>query len=249
MIAIVLPLFLGGCAAAAVPMVAAEFGVLGFSTYKGAQGLTGDTTHQVTFDDSKLTTSQKAQLKAIKSIAVWPEKGAVKFAEALADGGKFNVVSPSRVAQALKKLELSDDMQQMTTKETKEAFLKVCMETKADAIIIGKTTGQKVDTKLLSFDRPTATMDLLTLIYEKSKNDYIAEIPGSLIMVVGGGTPPLSNEAIYDIVNNVLAKKMIELAQNPEVSQEPVAVQQPVEVQQPVKQPPSLVKKTSKKKV
>lgn len=217
-IAVAVPFLLGGCVAAAIPMLVASGAASGYGVFKAVQTSTGGSI-EVAIDDKKLTNEQKAQLANIKSIAVWPDKdgGSVTFAEALSEGGRFVVISPAHVSSALKKLALSDDLQLMTTTEAKDVFLKVCQETNADSLISDRATGGDTNTNMWSFKRANITRDFLVSIYEKTSNSYIAEIPVSVKVLVGGKMP--SNEEISKLANTEVAKKIIALAQNSPGSQ------------------------------
>lgn len=211
-VAIAMSFLLGGCAAALVPMMVAQGAAVGFMGFKTVQTSTGGSI-EIAIDDSKLTNEQKAQLKSIKSMAVWPDKAgeAVTFAEALSEGGRFKVISPARVAAALKKLKLSDDLKLMTATEAKEVFYKVCQETKAEALISGKSTGGNTNMNVWSLERANITMEFLSSIYKKSTNGYIAEIPVTVKVLVGTKIP--SDKEISQLANTEAAKKIIALAQ------------------------------------
>lgn len=210
--ALVLPLALGGCAAAVVPLIAAEVAAVGYSGLKLVQTTTGGSL-EIAVDVSKVTAQQKTRLKDIKSIAVWPEKrgGSVTFAEALSEGNRFSVVSPSRVAGVLKKLELSDDLKLMTALESREAFFKVCQNTNADAVISTKATGAATNMNTWSLERANITMQSVASIYAKSTDDMIITIPISLKLIVGDKRPP-SEEEISNLANAELAKNILDLA-------------------------------------
>lgn len=245
-VAIAMSFLLGGCVAAAIPMLAPVV----YGWFKIGQTATGGSV-EIGIDDTKLTNEHKAQLKNIKSMAVWPDKNgeSVTFAEALSEDGGLKVISPARVAAALKKLELSDDLKLMTALEAKEVFSKVCQETIADALISSRATGGQHKSNLLSLDRANISMEFLVSIYDKKSNSYIAEIPAAVKVLVGGTMP--SNKEISKLANIEIAKKITALTQSPQVSQEPIqqpVVMEPSAEKQPVEQAPPPAKLPSSKK-
>jgi hypothetical protein len=212
-------LLLSGCVAAVVPLMLASAVVSVGGLAKVIQTSTGGSI-EIAIDDTQLTPEQRAALKNINSLAVWPEKtgGAVTFAETLAEGGGFQVVTPSRVASALSKLQLSDDLRLMTAGEAREVFKKVCQETGADSLVSGKNTGGGTNMNIWSFDRANITHDFLVSIYGKSINGPIAEIPVKVKQLVGAKSA--STEEISKLVNIEVAKKLVTLIKNPQKAQE-----------------------------
>ncbi|MBI3894336.1 MAG: hypothetical protein HY313_00245 [Acidobacteria bacterium] len=211
LVAITTPLALGGCIAA-LPLIGAEVAALGFTGFKIVQTTTGGS-FEIAVDVSKLSNEQKAHIRAIKSLAVWPERrgGSVSLAEALAEAKKFAVIPPARVAAVLKKLELADDLKAMTATETKDTFAKVCDATGADAVIATKSTAVTRNMSIWSFERANITMEFLTSIYAKNSNAYIAAIPVTIKVLVGEAKQP-SNDEILNGANAELAKNILALA-------------------------------------
>jgi hypothetical protein len=213
-ITIFLPLILGGCAAALVPMMFASYATTGLAIFKTVQTSTGGSV-DISIDDTKLTDEQMGQLKNVRSIAVWPDKdgGAVTFAQTLSEGDRFQVISPARVTLALKKLGLSDDLKLMTASEAKNVFLKICNETNADSLIFGKETGGNSNVNFLSLERGNVTVEFLVSIYQRKTDSYIAEIPVQVKVLVGGTRPsPLE---ISTLAHTEVAKKIIEVSGQP----------------------------------
>lgn len=211
-VAVVAALLLGGCAAAVVPLIAAEVAGVGYAGLKLVQTTTGGSM-EISIDVSKVTSEQKALVKNLKSIAVWPERrgASVSLAEALSEGGQFAVISPSRVASALKNLSLSDELKLMTTTEARDTFSKVCGATNADAVVFTKMTATNTTMNTWSLERANITMEYLTSIYARSTNNTIVTIPVTLKVLVGEKRPP-SDEEISNLANAELAKKIIALA-------------------------------------
>lgn len=212
MLAVTMPLLLGGCIAAMLPMLGAEVAVLGFTGFKIVQTTTGGS-FEIAVDVSKLSNKQKAHIRAIKSLAVWPERrgGSVSLAEALAEAKRFTVIPPARVAGVLKKLELTDDLKAMTTTEAKDTFAKVCDATGADAVIATKNIAVTRNMSVWSFERANITMELLTSIYATNSNAYIASIPVTIKILVGEAKQPTDDE-ISNGANAELAKNILALA-------------------------------------
>ncbi|MDP1613643.1 MAG: hypothetical protein Q8M11_21495 [Sulfuritalea sp.] len=211
-VAVAIALLLGGCAAAVVPLIAAQVAGVGYAGLKIVQTTTGGSL-EIVVDVSKVTDEQQARLKNIRTIAVWPEKrgGSVSFAESLSEGGHFSVVSPSRVAAVLKKLDLSDDLKLMTAMEARDVFFRVCQNTNADAVISTRAAGSATNMNTWSFERANMTMQFVTSIYAKSTNETIVSIPISLKLIVGEKRPP-SDEEISNLANAELAKHILTLA-------------------------------------
>lgn len=209
--AITASLVLCGCPAAVVPLIAAEAVAVG-AGLKLVQTTTGGSV-EISVDVSKVTDEQKAQVKNIKSLAVWPESSgaAVTFAEALSEGGRFAVISPSRVASVLKKSDLSDDLKLMTNLEARDAFAKVCAAVNADAVVYTRMTATNKTMNIWSFDRANVTTEYLTSIYARSTNSAIVSIPVKLKVLIGENRPP-SSEEISNLANTELARNILALA-------------------------------------
>jgi uncharacterized protein YgiM (DUF1202 family) len=204
---------LAGCVAAAVPMLYGGLALGGYSGFKLIQTSTGGSI-EVAVDVSKVTNEQKANIKNIKSIAVWPEKdgSSVSFAEALSKSRTFKVVSPARVATALQQMGLSDDLKLMTSAEANDVFAKVCKKTNSDAVVFSKSIAASANTNMWSLERGNVTTQFITYIYSKNTNTNIVEIPVT-IKVLLGGKIAASNDEINNLANAELAKNLLALSE------------------------------------
>lgn len=214
---------LQGCAA---PLLVAALPGLATPTFLGAKELHNSSRGgeiEVNIDESKITNDQRTQLKNIKMLAVWPDGAgstamlagsSAMFAEALSEGGRFSIVTPSRVSASLGGAQgaYTYNLKMMTGSEVKEVFAKVCQETGAEAIISLKEIDQEYNQNFFSFNRPNAIHKLMARIYKKNLGDYATEIPVEIRTDFGGKINARSEEASR-LIYGELAKKIIALAQ------------------------------------
>ncbi len=215
---IFLAILLQGCMAAALPMIVAGGAIGVGGIYKSIQLSTGGSI-EVAIDTDKISNEQKDKFNRINSIAVWPEKtnSAVIFSETLAESGRFKVISPLQVSTALRDLNLSDDLTQMNSQETKDAFSKVCLKTRTDSIISSKAIGGGSNSNIFSFDRANITKNFIVTIYGKNSNANILTFPVSIKILLGGSSP--SSEEIARIANIEVAKAVIAISPSSQLSQ------------------------------
>jgi hypothetical protein len=206
-------LVLGGCAAAMVAPLIVSAAVTAYGGYKVIQTSTGGSV-EIAIDQSKVSDAQRAQLRSVRKLAVWPEKtgGAVMLADALVEGDRFEVISPSRVAAALNKLGFSDNLALITARERNDVFLKVCVETGADALISDRAVGGSDNLNMWSFERANITREFLVFVFGRRANETILTLPVAVRVLVGGTIP--SSEEVAKVANGELAKTVIALSGN-----------------------------------
>lgn len=207
----ILCIVLQGCAA---PLVALAPDVI--IGAKEVHDVTGQGDMVVKIDDSKVTSDEKNQLKEIKRLAVWPDDAgsSAMFAEALSEGGRFSIVTPSQVSAAMgNQGAYTYNLRMMTGNEVKDTFAKVCQETNAEALISLKDTGQEYNANYFTFDRPNSIHKFTVRIYKRDLGNYVVEIPVEVKTDIGGAKFNTGNEEATRLIYADLAKKIISLAE------------------------------------
>ena len=175
---------LTGCVAAAVPLIAAEVGAVGFAGYKLVQTSTGGEVG-VDFPEDK-NGSGPDPLPAVKKIAVWPVgAGDVHFAEELSKSGKLKVVPPARVSALLSRAGISENLKMMTVAEQETAYARVCRSAGSELVFATHPHGQKMNNNTFSLSRATITYTTDLTAYSCKKRQTVWKDRISLVQELG----------------------------------------------------------------
>ncbi|MEQ1717862.1 MAG: hypothetical protein ABL907_18105 [Hyphomicrobium sp.] len=194
---------LSGCAAPLLMMV--PIAMTGAGYYKVYTMASGGSV-EISVDESKVTAAQKADLAKIKSLAVWPDESTgVAFAETLGKSNRFLVVTPLKVDQSLRKLNIPVNTGTMTSVELNSALGRVTRDVNADAIVTAKLLTTKGEANYFSFDRANVTSSYLVSIYGRSRGATVVELPLS-VKVIQGPDRPVEREIAVAAAQEVATK-------------------------------------------
>ena len=171
------PVMLGGCVAAAIPLMLAASGVVeGFAIFKTVQMTTGGTV-SVSFGKDKLPVGVQKQLVTIKQPAIWPgDEVAVAMTEEIQKEGTFHsVITPAVVTKSLKESKIDPDMKNLTRSEKMALFGKVCTSTGADGIIVLLDEGDEADSNIWSLNRSAVIHHAKLIIYGSDAGSVVYE--------------------------------------------------------------------------
>lgn len=201
---------LSGCMALPVAMMAASYGMIGFSSYKLFQTATGGAV-KVGFDEKSFSTESRQALADLRKVAIWPgTEGEVRFAEVLQAGGKVGVVSPATVQTAMRKRNLPDKIDLLTSGELAGTFQTICEDTGADGLVAFRITGSSANMNVVSLDRANQTVNFQMLVYSRAKRAIVATQGGGVVVEVGSSN--VSTPEILRIAGEASAGKFAELA-------------------------------------
>jgi hypothetical protein len=209
---------LTGCLAVIPAIQVAGMASGGFAAFKFGQGQMKSAV-EVKFDTPEI--DDKAALAGITNIAVWPAaKGQTvaggqqpsfspaALAEQLSGTGKFAVVTPLVVAQALESNSLSQFAQDMTESEELQAFKLVCEKTGADAVLCSTPADMKANAKFFTVSRATTTYGTVIQIYS-ARTGGIVWRDAAAVAVKQGSTAPDHAEMEKSFVAE-LAKRILQ---------------------------------------
>jgi hypothetical protein len=148
----VLALGLSACAAAAIPLTAAEVGLGGFQAFKLVQTATGGSVGVSFRQDKDGKEIPPAALPPAKKVAIWPsDQVEMNLAEDLIHARQFEVVTPGKVRVILANAEISQNIKDLTDQEQLAAFSIVCRKTRSDLVLAARDEGSVTRGNSLSF--------------------------------------------------------------------------------------------------
>jgi len=187
--------FLSGCVAAAIPLVLAEGGALGFEGFKLFQTGTGGAI-RVGFPGKDGKEAPPQPLPNVRRVAVWPhDEGNVRFAEKLAESGKFEVTPPAKVSVILSDAKITADLKTLTEQEQVEAYDTVCRATNADLVFASRALGASAETNAFSFSRGNISSKADLFAYSCSKKSIVWRDQIAMIIEVGDKIPSEGEQA------------------------------------------------------
>ena len=176
---------LSGCIAAAVPLLIAQVGVLGFAGYKLVQTSSGGAVG-VAFPGPDGKEAPPQPLPPARTAAVWPGNAAeVRFAEKLAMSGRFEVTPPAKVSVILADAKIGTTLTRLTSAEQAEAFGVVCNESRANLVFAGIDRGTETDARVFTLSRPSVTTKADLLAFSCSRKVIVWRDQLALIVEIG----------------------------------------------------------------
>lgn len=153
---------LSACAAAAIPLTAAEIGVGGYEAYKLVQTSEGGSVG-VSFTQKDGKEVAPLPLPPSRRVAIWPGDEHEKYlAEKLIASKRFEITTPAKVRVILANANISTNIKDLTDSEQIAAFSVVCRKTKSDLVLAARDAGSVSHANGLSFSPANriATSDL-----------------------------------------------------------------------------------------
>lgn len=199
---------LSGCVAAALPLLVAGGGSIGFTGYKLVQTESGGSVGiQLPSKDGKELPPDP--LPPAKRIAIWPGGGNVRFAESLTKSGHFTVTSPSKVSATLTKAHISPDPKTLTDEEQDASLARLCKSLRTDLVFVSVARPPKTDTNTFSLSRATITYPKELAAYSRKEKRAIWHDAVSLVLEVGGKSPP-SDDELNRIVTDAWVDRVLQ---------------------------------------
>lgn len=180
---------LGGCAAVAIPLTAAEVGIGGFQAYKLVETSTGGSVG-VAFPKKDGKEVAPRPLPVVQRVAVWPDDETEVFlAEKLMAAKHFDVVTPNRVRAILTEAKITTNINGLTTREQISAFRLVCRHSGADLVLASRDAGSVTRHNGLSFARPQKISKSALLAYSCARRRLIWHDEMTLVVEIGDKMP------------------------------------------------------------
>lgn len=208
---------LGGCVAAAVPILMAAtvagYAVTGFALFKTVQTSTGGAV-RIGFGSAEGADAPPPAmpLPAAGSIAVWPgDEKEVEFADRLSATGRFQITSPSAVARTLSARDIPTNMNHLTIAERAEAYETVCRAHGVDLVFIAKDEGTSSESNIFSLRRANLTQTYDLEAYDCRTGSIAWSDRMAVVYEVGGSTPPAGE--IAAIAGQAWAERVLEAPQ------------------------------------
>ena len=203
---------LSGCVAAALPLAyaatAGSFALTASAVYKTSGG--GNVT--VNFEGNDVAEHHKAEVRAIDTIAIWPDgQSDVYLAEKLTASGYFEVVTPAESARIIEEHGLPNMLNMLTTGEQEEALRKLAETANTDAVVVaGNFADINIDTNTWSFfERSKMSYSVDAFLYSKA-SDTIAW-RDMLSMEAEIGSKSASQTELHEIAADAVANQLLVL--------------------------------------
>lgn len=186
----VLALGLSACAAAAIPLTAAEVGLGGFQAFKLVQTATGGSVG-VSFPQNKDGKEiPPAALPAATKIAIWPsDEVEMYLAENLIHARRFDVVTPGKVRVVLANAQVSQNIKDLTDREQLGAFDIVCRKTRSDLVLAARDEGSVTRGNSLSFASAEKVSKDELMVFSCPRRAVVWRDQMTLKVVLGDKTP------------------------------------------------------------
>ena len=200
-------LALSACAAAVVPLTAAEIGVGGYEAYKLVQTSEGGSVG-VSFTEEGGKEIPPPPLPAARRLAIWPGGEHERYlAEQLIASKRFAVVTPGRVRVALAGAKISPNIKDLTDAEQIAAFSVVCRQMQVDLVLAARDEGTVSHANGLSLSPANriSTLDLMAFSCRRRMVTWRDEM--KLKVELGDKTP--STAAIAKVGGDAWAKRIV----------------------------------------
>lgn len=206
-------LSLGGCLAAAVPIMlattAAGTAFSGFAIYKAVQTSTGGRVRVAFGTGVEGEVPPADPLPMARRVAVWPgDEMQVKFAERMEASGRYEVVTPGAVARTLAARQIPVILAQLTTEEKRQSMLTVCREHRADLIFAAQGEGVSTNANMFSFGRGTMTDNYGLTAFDCRSEQFAWREKMAIVQEVGSTTTPAGEVAT--IAGEAWAERILE---------------------------------------
>lgn len=200
-------LVISGCMAAPILIGAAAAGGMVFKTIQTSTG--GSV--EVAVDTKGLPLGQKERFRQIKRLAVWPDGGgmSVAFSEELTGRSGFQIITPSRVSQALQARRQTDDLTKMTRGEVSQVMNAICLDTGAQGVIYGRATGGGQNMNMFSLERANVTRTFSVMVHAARDENPFMQFPVTLKVNVGGNSS--SETELVNLMAKEVARALLEL--------------------------------------
>jgi hypothetical protein len=199
---------LAGCAAAAIPLTAAQVGIGGFEAYKMVGTSTGGSVG-VAFPKNKDGKEIAPQpLPPVGRVAVWPDgEDELHVAEKLMASKRFTVVTPGHVRVILAEAKISPNLNELTPAEQANALATVCRRAKADMVLASLDAGSIQKSNGLSFLNPQKITRSDLVAFSCSHKTIVWRDRMTLIVEIGDKTP--STVDIAKVAGDAWADRII----------------------------------------
>jgi hypothetical protein len=198
---------LAGCAAAAIPLTAAQVGIGGFEAYKLVGTSTGGSVG-VAFPKKADKEIPPQPLPSIRRVAVWPDnEDEVHFAEKLMASKRFDVVTPGHVRVILNDAKISANLNELTATEQATAMNTVCRRSKADMVLASRDAGSVSKANGLSFTNAQKITKNDLLAFSCAQKTIVWRDQMTLIVEIGDKTP--STVEIAKVAGEAWANRII----------------------------------------
>ncbi len=204
-------LLLGGCVAAAIPlMLASQAAVGAFAVTKTVQLSTGGSV-EMSIGENEVPGQNVMVLAEVSKLAIWPsDEGEVFAANKLEQSKAFDlIVTPSKVGKAISEANLDREIGNLTQTEMLQTFQTVCQKTGAEAVVAFKNLGMESHANAWSLSRPSLDYKGRIFIYALQTNQIIFSSTANLKMNLGGSTA--NNQEVREKAGEMLADKLLEL--------------------------------------
>lgn len=205
---------LGGCVAAAIPlMTAATLGTTAWGGLKLYQSASGSEIG-IAFEDERIAADAQSYVQAADVIGFWAslDTTLISTAERIEAAGLFNtVITPSRGASFIQSHNLPTDVKLLTSGERESAFRSYANAVGADLVVALSELGVERDTNILSLSRAQARYQHQLFIYSAAADREIFK--GRMITRLGMGSDLPSADEIESVIGQAIADRIASLHQ------------------------------------
>lgn len=209
--AAVVSMGLSGCVAgAAVPIMVASGALSGFAIFKSVQLSTGGEA-TIEMEENVPEPADQKNIRAAKSIAVWPIEGAEgEISERISELTYLTVIPPSKVRRWIDDQGYDRDASVLTKNEKEVLSIQLGRQLGADLILLVET-GEltKAEANVWSFDRGNFEYGFdMTMVATQSKR-AVWEESGRIVIELGGTLP--GEREVNKIAQDAIAERVAQL--------------------------------------
>jgi hypothetical protein len=198
---------LSACAAAVVPLTAAEIGVGGYEAYKLVQTSEGGSVG-VSFAKTDGKEAPPKPLPPARHVAIWPGDEHERYlAEQLQKSGQFTVDTPGKVRVILANANISTNIKDLTDAERIGAFSIVCRKTRSDLVLAARDAGSVNHANSLSLSPANRVMTADLMAFSCAQRTVVWRDEMNLKVEIGDKTP--STEAIAKVGGDAWADRIV----------------------------------------
>lgn len=207
---------LSACAAAVVPLTAAEIGVGSYEAYKLVQTSEGGSVG-VSFGQKDGMDLAPQPLPPSRRVAIWPGDEHERYlAEKLQKSGRFTVETPGKVRVILANANISPYIKDLTNTEQIEAFSIVCRKTRSDLVLAARDAGSVNHSNGLSLSPANRVTTADLTAFSCARRTVVWRDQMNLKVEIGDKTP--STEAIAEVGGEAWADRIVAAETQPESS-------------------------------